>query len=106
MTGSFTLFGSAVSLYVIGENLFKRFKPDISRNWLIAGPIVGGSALAYLVAWRGTVHCSNMWMAMEDQHSVLNPVQGASRGPARVPGSRDPPAQHPVSSLLDLGRGW
>merc|ERR1712010_387036 len=74
LSGSATLFVSGICLYVFAEQLYRKFKPDFSRNWLIAGPMLGGSAIAFMVTWRRSKNCVNMWMAMEDKHSILSPI--------------------------------
>ncbi|CAL1527383.1 unnamed protein product [Lymnaea stagnalis] len=74
MASSVTLLGGAAITYVLMDVGYKKFKPTISRNWQIAAPILIGALSAYLVIMGKTTNCQNMWMAMEERHSVLTPA--------------------------------
>ncbi|RUS82954.1 hypothetical protein EGW08_009291 [Elysia chlorotica] len=71
MTGSFTLLMGTACTFLVMDHWFQRFKPSVSRNWLIAGPILVGTMSAYAVTMGQSIYCQNMWMAMEDRHSVI-----------------------------------
>jgi len=75
LSGSFTMAGAGSCIYILADQAYKRFKPDISRSWVLASSILAGCGIAYIVTWRKTVNCSNMWMSMEDKHSVLSPIE-------------------------------
>ncbi|XP_012944331.1 transmembrane protein 141 [Aplysia californica] len=75
MTGSVTLFGAAICVYVVMDHWYQKFKPSITRQWLVAGPIMAGAGIAYAVTMNRTWNCQNMWMAMEERHSALTPAK-------------------------------
>ncbi|XP_059171987.1 uncharacterized protein LOC131953022 [Physella acuta] len=75
ITGSITLLGAAACTYLLMEQLFKKYKPNISKNWLMSLPFLVGVGSAYVITMRKTTQCQNMWMAMEERHSVLTPAQ-------------------------------
>ncbi|GFO17750.1 transmembrane protein 141 [Plakobranchus ocellatus] len=75
MTGSFTLLMGTACSFLVMDHWFQKFKPTISKNWLIAGPILVGTLSAYGVTMGQTIRCQNMWMAMEDRHSVITSAQ-------------------------------
>ncbi|KAH9496926.1 hypothetical protein Btru_010200 [Bulinus truncatus] len=74
MSSSFTFVIASACSYFAIDTLYRRFKANISKNWLTAGPIVFGILSAYVVVQRKTTNCQNMWMAMEERHSVLTPA--------------------------------
>uniref|UniRef100_A0A0B6ZLW1 HIG1 domain-containing protein n=1 Tax=Arion vulgaris TaxID=1028688 RepID=A0A0B6ZLW1_9EUPU len=75
LSGSVTLLGVAACTYVIMDHWFKRYRPNVSNNILIAGPLIAGVVAAYAVTMSNTAKCKNMWMAMEERHSVLTPAE-------------------------------
>ncbi|GFS05594.1 transmembrane protein 141 [Elysia marginata] len=71
MTGSFMLLMGTACSFLVMDHWFRKFKPTVSKNWLVAGPILIGTASAYGVTMGQSIYCQNMWMAMEDRHSVI-----------------------------------
>lgn len=39
-------------------------------------PFLVGVGSAYIITMGKTIQCQNMWMAMEERHSVLTPAHG------------------------------
>lgn len=67
----------AACTFIIMDHWLQRFRSRaISKNWFIAFPLLTGTVSAYVVTMSRTVNCQNMWMAMEEKHSVLTPAEG------------------------------
>ncbi|XP_055897090.1 uncharacterized protein LOC106071034 isoform X2 [Biomphalaria glabrata] len=77
MSSSFALLMASMCSYLAMNAFNQRFKPNINKNWLVAGPVLFGVLSAYVVVQHKTTNCQNMWMAMEEKHSVLTPASDA-----------------------------
>ena len=55
-----------------------RTKLPYGRNYFLLLPIVVGTGSAYAITRRNTRICQEMWLAMEEKHSVITPMYGNS----------------------------
>ncbi|XP_025112734.1 transmembrane protein 141-like [Pomacea canaliculata] len=73
MTGVFTFVAAGATVYVAQE-LLKNFIPYKRTAFLIL-PVMVGTVSAYTITRHNTKMCQNMWMAMEEKHSDITPLQ-------------------------------
>lgn len=55
---------------------YQRFSPRLSKNWMVAGPLIVGAVASYTVTASYSTNCKNMWLSMEERHSVITPAEG------------------------------
>ena len=72
----FSCFTGGATIYV-GQEVIKRFAP-INQNAKLFAPVFGGALVSYLVTRRKTKICQQMWLALEERHSSLTPMEGQS----------------------------
>ncbi|BFZ05761.1 hypothetical protein BsWGS_08800 [Bradybaena similaris] len=75
MTGSVTLLGATACTYIIMNQWYQRFSPRLSKNWMVAGPLIVGAVASYAVTASNSNNCKNMWLSMEERHSVITPAE-------------------------------
>ncbi|CAG5131453.1 unnamed protein product [Candidula unifasciata] len=73
--GSFTLLGVTASTYIIMNQWLQKYSPKLSKNWLVGGPLIAGAIASYAVTATKSADCKNMWLAMEERHSVITPAE-------------------------------
>ena len=61
-----------------------RTKLPYGRNYFLLLPIAVGTGSAYAITRRNTRICQEMWLAMEEKHSVITPMYGNGLLQSRV----------------------
>ncbi|XP_076436500.1 transmembrane protein 141-like [Babylonia areolata] len=73
MTGCFTFLAGGASVYLAQELL--RTSLPYGRKYFLLPPIAFGTISAYAMTRHNTRVCQDMWLAMEEKHSDVTPLQ-------------------------------
>ncbi|KAK7480270.1 hypothetical protein BaRGS_00028438 [Batillaria attramentaria] len=73
MTGCFSFVAGGAFIFVAQE-LLKSHIP-YNRKHILLAPIAVGTIAAYAVTRHNTRLCQQMWLAMEEKHSEVTPLE-------------------------------
>lgn len=74
-TASGTMLAAGTSFYLMMNTWYKSNKPKFSSNWVIAAPILAGTAVSFYVAMTTSRTCNRIWMANEERHSAITSAE-------------------------------
>ena len=70
-----SFFSPAAATVYLAQELLSTKLPYGRQHFLLL-PFALGTASAYIITRRNTRICQEMWMAMEEKHSVITPMHG------------------------------
>ncbi|KAK6195892.1 hypothetical protein SNE40_001226 [Patella caerulea] len=74
MTGLFTFATGTAAAYLV-QDVLKAKLPYEKKSILMVSLGVA-SIISYFVTRKNTKLCQEMWMALEDKHTAINPIEG------------------------------